>query len=334
MTKRITIADVARTAGVSMMTVSRVVNNKDGVSQETRQQIQEIITKLGYRPSSIARSLVTQRTGTIGLVVPDIANPYFSGIAHGVAEIAHAEGFSVLLCDTEEDPERELDLLEVLEEKRVDGVLVGSPRQSTKVLLPLLKRYPNAVLINRLFDAKTAEIGFVLNDDRKGGYLATRHLITAGHSAIGFLTGPKGSYGSKKRLEGFRQAHTEAGMEVNPNLLTTCSPTVEGGHQSVLQLLEANPGLTALLCFNDMVAIGALQACIALGKKVPADLAIVGYDDIPMASWVNPPLTTMRIPFEEMGRLATQLLINLLLECSENCDNVILEPELIVRASA
>ena len=336
MPNRITMADVAREAGVSLMTVSRALNNKDGISVETRQQIMEIIEKLGYRPSSIARSLVTQRTGTIGLVVPDVSNPYFSGIAHGVAEVANTKGLSVLLCDTEEEVEQELNFITVLEEKQVDGILIAAPRQQTGNIVPLLARHRNVVVINRRFDdaPSFSASGYVINDDYAGGRLATRHLLENGHRTVGFLAGPSTSYGSRRRQQGYRAVLEESGIRYNQNYVRYCPPTVHGGCEAALQMLAEHPEVSALFCFNDMVAIGALQAGAQMGRRIPEELAIVGYDDIPMASWVNPSLTTCQVPFEEMGRLATRLLISQINHCLDDCQNTVLMPALIVRASA
>jgi len=336
MSSRITIADVAQAAGVSLMTVSRVVNNKEGVSEETRHLVSQVIDQLGYSPSGIARSLVTRRTGTLGLIVPDIANPYFSGIAHGVAEIAYAQGFSVLLCDAEENPQRELSLLRVLEEKQVDGVLLAAPRQNTPDLLPFLARHTYVVLINRLFDSdiENGSFGYVINNDEIGGEIITQFLIGRGHNQIGFLSGPTTSYGSKQRVHGYKAAMREASLHIRPQWILPCHPTVAGGKEAARIFLQQHPEVTGLLCFNDMVAIGALQASLEVGRSVPQDLAIVGYDDIPMAALVTPALTTCRVAFEEMGRLATQLLIDHLNNCEEACNNIILTPELVIRASA
>jgi LacI family transcriptional regulator len=330
------MSDVAYQAGVSLMTVSRVINNKGDVSSETRQRVQDVIKELGYSPSGIARSLAGGQTYTIGLVVPDIANPYFSGVAHGVAQVAYDEGFSVLLCDSEEQPTRELALLEVLEEKRVDGVVVAAPRSPNKKLLPLLKRHPNAVIVNRLFngDEASAALGYVINDDRAGGYMITQHLLNHNHRSIGFLAGPEASFGSYRRHIGYRTALKDHGVEYDPELIRHCPPTVEGGRQVAIQLIQEHPEISALFCYNDLVAIGVLQCCYHLGRKVPDDLAIIGYDDIPMASWVTPALTTCHVAFEEMGKLAIQLLIDHISGCTESCENIVMQPDLIVRASA
>jgi LacI family transcriptional regulator len=336
MPNRVTMADVAREAGVSLMTVSRALNNKDDIRPETREEIMRIVQKLGYRPSGIARSLVTKRTGTIGLIVPDVSNPYFSGIAHGVAEIANQEGLSVLLCDTEEEPQYELNFLTVLEEKQVDGVVIAAPRQKTENIAPLLARHHSVVVVNRVFDGEPgfSASGSVINNDLAGGQMATNHLISRGHRVIGFLAGPSNSYGGQRRYQGYKASLEKAGMAADGQFSHYCPPTVKGGREAALQLLTDHPQVTALFCFNDMVAIGALQAGNQLGRKIPDDLAIVGYDDIPMAAWVTPPLTTCSVPFEEMGRLATHLLIDRIHNCNDGCDNKVLMPQLTIRASA
>lgn len=336
MVQRVTMSDVAREAGVSLMTVSRVINNKGEISDETRLRVQTVIERLSYRPSGIARSLAGGQTYTIGLVVPDIANPYFSGIAHGVASVANAEGFGVLLCDCEEYTSLELTMLDVLEEKRVDGVIVAAPRTPTEKLLPTLIRHPNVVVVNRLFEdavGPTAR-GYVMNDDKNGGYIVTKHLIERGHRAIGFLAGPASSYGSTQRLIGYRAALEEYSLVFNPDIIQYCNPTVDGGRTSASQLIQEHPEITALFCFNDLVAIGALQCCQQLGRKVPEDLAIIGYDDIPMASWVTPTLTTCKVNFEGMGKAAMQLLIDHINDCDGDCNNLVLEPQLVIRNSA
>ncbi len=333
---RVTIADVAREAGVSLMTVSRAINNKDGISQETRTHVLEVIQRLGYRPSGVARSLVTRRTASIGLVVPDISNPYFSGIAHGVAEIANHQGLSVLLGDTQENPEQEIELLAVLEEKQVDGIIMAAPRMTSDQILPHLARHQNVVVVNRHFPSSCdfSAAGYVINDDCFGGELATGHLFSRGHRRIGFLAGPRSSFGSQQRMIGYRGLLERAGIPVEPELIRYCPPTVKGGLEALLALVETARNITAVFAFNDMVAIGAIQAAAQLGRRVPDDLAIVGYDDIPMATWVTPMLTTCRAPFEEMGRIATKLLVERLRDCKQECKNIVLQPELIVRASA
>jgi len=336
MGQRITMSDVAREAGVSLMTVSRVINDKGELSKETRQRVQAVIKKLGYRPSGIARSLAGGQSYTIGLIVPDIANPYFSGIAHGVTSVANDQNFGVLLCDCEEDPSLELNMLDVLESKRVDGVIMAAPRTPTEKLLPTLARHANIVMINRLFakaELPTAH-GYVMNDDNYGGYLVTKHLIETGHRIVAFLAGPSTSYGSAQRMIGYQRALAEHGLEFNPSIVRNCPPSVNGGKEAATQLIQEHPEITAMFCFNDLVAIGVLQCSAQIDRKIPDNLAIIGYDDIPMASWVSPALTTCKVNFEAMGKAAMQLLIDHIEECADDCNNLVLEPQLIIRHSA
>ena len=337
---RTTIADVARRAGVSIMTVSRVVNDKDGVSPATRQRIRIIITESGYRPSGIARGLATQRTGTLGLVVPDVANPFFSDVVRGAEQIAYQQGYSLLLCNTEEDPQRELDVLQLLEEKRVDGIVVCSSRLAPELLRRSLLPYPAAVLVNQqVMPAEgTSIVGAVLLDDEMGGQIATSHLIRRGHRLIGYLSGPAASFSGQRRGRGYRSALMAAGIEPQPGWTLSCRPTVEGGLQASRLLLNQHPEITALLCFNDLVAVGALQTAVVLGRRVPEDLAVVGYDDIHLAALVTPALTTCRVDREALGGCATNLLLQHLSPSpgsdSLGCETITLKPDLIVRASA
>jgi DNA-binding LacI/PurR family transcriptional regulator len=257
-------------------------------------------------------------------------------MAQGVAEIAYANGFSVLLCDCGEKPERELEMLNVLDEKRVDGVIIAAPRVDSRLLIPAMAVHQNTVMINRQLSERCPPnmIGSIVSDDEEGGRKITELLLKHGHKTVGFLAGPKASYCSKRRMSGYQDVLSQAGVPLDPEIIHFCSPTVKGGHEATCQLLGQRPELTCLFCYNDLVAIGALQACTELGRRVPADLAIVGYDDIPMASWVNPQLTTCRVVFEEMGRLAMQLLVNYLGKCPEGCQNFVLQPTIIQRASA
>lgn len=332
MAHRITMTDVAREAGVSLMTVSRVVNNKDDVSLLTRQRVLEIIEALGYRPSSIARGLVTQRTGTLGLVVPDIDNPFFSGMVRGAEHEAYAEGYSVFLCNTNEDAFRETAVLDSLEEKMVDGLMLCSSRLGEDELHRIVARFPAVVLVSRRLEGNC--VGTVLIDDEDGGWQATRHLLKSGHRNIGFLAGPQVSHSTQTRLVGYRRALAEAGIAYDPARVSHCSPVIERVQEAAREMLEAHPELSALICHNDLVAIGVLQLCAEDGIRVPDQLAVVGFDDIPVASIVNPPLTTCRIPRNEIGAQAMRLLLEQINDCGQNYQEIVLKPRLIVRSSA
>jgi LacI family transcriptional regulator len=336
MSSRITIADIAREAGVSRMTVSRVINKEKGVGDEVRQQIERLIEQLDYRPSHIARSLATRRTYTLGLVVQDISNPFFYGIARGVERVARTEGYGVLLCSTEEDPSYELKVLQILEEKRVDGVILCSSRLTGDELYKALTKHSATVLVNRLLKDHAGQeiIDSVVIDEEVGGQLATLHLTSLGHHAIGFLVGPAISFGAQGRTKGYCKALSDSGIPVRQDFILTCQPTVEGGQASARTLLSDHPEITGLFCYNDLVAVGALQACAQLGRKVPDDVAVVGYDDIRLAALVTPSLTTCRVPREQLGQLAVRLLLDRINGRSNDYQKMVVQPELVIRASA
>lgn len=326
------MADVAREAGVSLMTVSRVVNHKEGISPATRQRVQAIIDRLGYRPSDIARSLVTDRTGTIGLVVIDNANPFFSEVARGVEHVAYAEGYNVFLCNTEEAPQRELAVLRSLEVKRVDGLVLCSSRLDEAQLYSVLENYPAVVLVNRQFDHQ--RFGSIRSNDYAGARQMVTHLLARGHRAIGILAGPVNSASGTERTAAYRDVLEAVGLPYCADRLRHCLPFVESGQRAALDLLREQPDLTALVCHNDLSAVGAVLACAELGIRVPDDLAITGFDDIPLASWVTPTLTTCRIPLYDMGMRAMRLLLDQINHLDDHCRHLVIEPELIIRASA
>jgi LacI family transcriptional regulator len=309
-----------------------VINDKGPVSAETRQRVLEVIDRLGYRPSGIARGLATQRTGTLGLVIPDVANPFFAELARGAEQIAYAAGYNVFLCNTDEDPERELAVLKSLEEKRVDGLVLCSSRLGEDLLLEAIAGHDGVVLVNRRLIGP--QVSSVRLDDEIGGRLATGHLLTSGHRAVGLVNGPEISHSGRLRARGYRAALAGSGLPYYADWVRTCPPVVSGGLAASHDLLGTHPELTALFCYNDLVAVGALQACAELGRRVPDDVAIVGYDDIPLAALVTPPLTTCRTPRYELGSRAIELLLAQIDGQAKAGAEAVLKPELIVRQSA
>lgn len=335
MPNRVTMSDVAQQAGVSLMTVSRVINHKGDVNPETRQRVLGIVKELDYRPSAIARSLATQQTRTIGLVIPDVSNPFFADIVRGIEHLAYVQGYHVFLCNTEEDASRELSVIQSLEDKRVDGMILCSSRLDEKTLLELLARLPAAVLINRRLNKSYDNIyQSVSQNDELGERMAANHLIHRGHTRIGFLAGPKYAFSGVGRRAGYRAAMESAGLPIVPTWMIHCPPTVDGGYQASISLLVDHPELTALLCYNDLVAVGVLQACTELNRRVPDDLAVIGYDDIPMAKLVSPSLTTCRVKRTELGVKAVEALLDRLKDCPGGCRPIVLTSDLIIRQSA
>ncbi len=338
MANRVTISDVAREAGVSLMTVSRVVNNKEDVSPVTRQRVLQIIEDLGYRPSSIARGLATRRTSTLGVVVPDIDNPWFSGVVRGAEDHAYAQEYSVLLGNTNEEPEREVAVLQSLEEKQVDGLLLCSSRLSDEDLLRAVKQFPAVVLVSRILDNGCTAM--VSSDDVAGGRLAAEHLLNTGHRAIGFISGPGVSYSGRSRVAGYRAALKTAGIPYREDYVCHCSPLLEVAQDTARDFLRQRPELTAVICHNDLVAVGVLHACKNLDLRVPQDMAIIGYDDIPLSALVTPALTTIRVDRYRLGAQAMQLLLEQIEANPKNAGaqhkvrNILIQPQLVIRASA
>lgn len=332
MPKRPTIADVAARAGVSHMTVSRVINGATAVSENTRQRVMAAIDELGYRPSGIARSLATQRTRTLGVVVPDVSNPFFADIVLGVEHVAYAQNYNVFLCNTEEDPQRELSVLRSLEEKQVEGLIVCSSRLTDAELRQALQRHPATVLINRQLPA--AEISAVMVDYERGARQLVELVLAAGRRRLAFLAGPVASQSRLWRESGYHKALAAAGMNPHEAWVQPCAPSVAGGQTAAQALLAAHPEIDTLLCYNDLVAVGALQAAAGLGRRVPDDVAVTGFDDITLAALVTPPLTTCRVPRYELGVQAMKLLWQHINGDTASPRTVIIPPEQVIRASA
>ena len=329
--KRITIDDVARAAGVSRQTVSRAINDQRGISAQTRERVLKIAHEMNYRPSSLARGLARRRTRTLGLVLPNIANPFFSSIARGIGEVARTNGFSVFLCDTDDRPDQELQAIHTLEEHWVDGMLLCSCRLSDDVLLALAERYRPIVLVNRALDHRA--IGYALYDNATGTQEAVRYLVGLGHTKIGMILGSPISRSGAERQRGYAMAMTEAGLSFEPGWMCFSHPLVEGGEQAAKDLLLQCPDLTALVVYNDLRAVGAMRACKEMGLRVPADVSVVGHDDIPLASLVTPTLTTVRIPTYAHGRQAMTLLLKMLQEPDLVPEPRRLAPSLTIRES-
>jgi len=332
MANRITMHNVAQAAGVSLMTVSRVVNNKDDVSEVTRKRVIQVIEQLNYRPSSIARGLATQRTCALGVVVPDIANPFFASLVRSAEEEAYAKDYSVFLGNTNEDRHRELAVLQSLEDHQVDGLILCSSRLDDQTLFDVLARFHTAVVIFR--EGKGEGVGTITLDDVFGGQVAIEHLLKSGRRNIGLISGPLISLSSLGRIKGYQNALKSANIPINENWIRHCHPVVEAGQETAFDLLKRNPEITALFCHNDLIAVGALQACSELGLRVPDDIAIIGYDDIGLSALVTPALTTLRVPRTDIGTLAMQMLLNQIDDESADFQEIFMKPELIIRESA
>ena len=327
-----TMRDVARKAGVSIKTVSRVVNDQGEISNETRQRILGVINDLGYRPNLIARGLVTQRTRTIGLVVGDITNPFFPEVARGVQDVARTRDYNVFLCNSDENQQEELRALYSLAGQGVDGIIIFPCYQTGDNLNTFADQYRPIVAINHL--CQHPNIGMVLTENEQGARLAVEHLVRKGHRQIGMLAGLEISSQRGRRVRGFLEALAAHGLPViGPRVLARL-PTLESGYEGALRLLTQDLQITAIVAYNDLIALGAVRACQTLGRRVPDDCAIVGFDDIQLASLVMPPLTTIRIDKYRLGQQAMTRVLEMLDQPEEIFPPLRLDVELIVRASA
>lgn len=335
MSKQITIRDVAKEAGVSYQTVSRALNNKGEISETTKQHVLDVAQRMGYRPSSLARGLTTNRTYTIGLLVPDISIHFFSLMVKGAEAVSAAAGYSVYLVNTLKDLQLETSALDTLWDRRVDGAVLYASLLSPEQLRMYIERFEHAVFINCLnvpmIEGKSAAINV---DDQEGARLAVSHFIENGHSKIAFLSGPEISISGRRRMDGFVQGFKDYDLVADHNLIYECVPYTQGGYDTTIQLLKDHPDVTAVLAYNDMTAVGAIRACQDMGRKIPDDIAISGFDDIPMASVFRPTLTTVRIGKQDLGRLAMSTLIAMIEgEANSVETKQVITPQLVVRDS-
>lgn len=326
-----TIREVAESAGVSYATVSHVINNTRLVSQETRERVLAAMDALNYRPNALARSLRQGKTNTLGLVLPDSANPFFAEISRSIEDEAFKKGYSVFLCNTERDTQRELFYVDVLSNRQVDGIIFVAAGDQADSLDFLLNRNMPVVMIDR--NLPMVEVDAVLTDNQLGGFLATQHLVDLGHTRIACIAGPSSITPSAERIIGYRRALEEAGLSYDENLILRGDYHAQSGMDITNSILAMNPRPTAIFALNDLMALGALRAAAESGRSIPKDLAVVGYDDLEIAHFSNPPLTTIAQPKKEIGVHAVRLLVDRMSQKNRPTSRLVLPPELIVRRS-
>ena len=324
------IKDIARLAKVSHPTVSRALQNSPLVNPRTAEKIRKIAAAAGYRPSAVARGLLTQRTRSIGLVVTTIADPFTSEVASGFEQTANDLGYCVILADSNADPERERKIVESFAERRLDGIVVTSSRVGA-LYVPVLEeiRVP-IILVNNQHPGSFAHSVTVRN--QAGSRVAVEHLIGLGHRRIAYIGDQFGYQSDTERLAGYREALRGAGIAARSKFVIGGDGKPEAAERAMEQLLRLPVRPTAVFCYNDMSAVGAMRAIRLRGLRVPADISVVGFDDLFLASYTDPPLTTMRQPMRRMGQLAMEHLERLI-DQRESVVRVELDAELIVRAS-
>ena len=324
------IKDIARIARVSHPTVSRALQNSPLVNAETAAKIRKIAEAAGYRPSAVARGLVTRRTRTVGLVVTTVADPFASEVACGIEQVANDHGYAVFLANSNADAEHERKVVQALAERRVDGIIVTSSRVGSDYLPMLAQLNVPMVLVNDQYPGEFVHSVMIANED--GSRAATEHLIDLGHRRIAYVGDRSGYQTETERLEGYKQALSAAGIEFEAELAVHGDGRPEGAAEAMEALLKLAEPPTAVCCYNDMTALGAMRAIRARKLRVPEDVSVTGFDDLFFAEYLEPPLTTVRQPMRRMGEMAMENLLKLM-SGEDSVAQVKAEAELIVRGS-
>ena len=317
-------------AGVTHSTVSRALRDSPLLSRKTVERIQRIARESGYRTSAAARSLVTRRSDTVGVVVTNIADPFVAGVVSGIEETADQHGLSVFLANSNAEPEREVRVARKFEERRVDGIIVTASRVGAQYVPLLTQMQVPIVLLNNQHPGHFAHSVMIANV--QASLDATRHLIALGHRRIAYLGDRYGHQSDTERFSGYRQALEEAGLQFEPRLVVHGDGKPEGAKAAVADLLALPQPPTAIFCYNDMSALGAMFQFRNRGLRIPRDISVVGFDDLYFSHYIDPPLTTVRQPMRQMGRLAMETLLKIFAGADSGHD-IKVPGELIVRRS-
>jgi len=323
--------DVARLAGVSIQTVSVVVNGKREISPETRERVLAAIKQLGYQPYNVARSLRTGSTRTIALVVSDITNPFFATMANTVEDYAHASGYNLILYNTHSDLDRERKYIEIATQRGVDGLLFVATKDETRGLETLKTAGIPVVAIDRIPDNYNGPS--VVLDNIKTGHLVAEHLLDLGHTRFAHISGPLDLLLSRERKSGFQETIAARGLEPGPSVPGDDSWSCESGYRAMQTLLKSSPRPTAVFAANDRMAIGAMRAIIEAGLKIPEDISVAGVDDIEFAAFQSPPLTTVRQSLVSVATCGITLLLDILQGKEPVETQIVFEPKLVIRES-
>ena len=324
-----TLDDVARRVGVSPRTVSRVVNNEVGISEATRQRVLAAVEELHYRPNMMARALMTKRSRTVGLVGGEMTDPFFPAVAEAVEHRAWESGRTMFFASHRNDPKRQAKMLESLWSYAVDGVIVFPAPGSIKQLRDYARRGLRIVVVDDLI--RSPNIACVRFDLEAGVNLGVQHLLDGGRRKIGMIASAASSRRRRRRERNFQTAFDDAGIE--PGTVVRAPTTVTGGEAGANELLDLESDLDAIFAYNDLMAIGAIRAVQALGRRVPEDIAVIGFDDIEMSTFVTPALTTIRLNRSLLGNEVTQALHNLIDAPGGNPEPAVLPVDLVVRES-
>ncbi len=328
------IKDVAAEAGVSTATVSRVLADKPHVSPELQERVWAAVKKLDYRPNLVARSLRSQKSSTLGLLVSDIRNPFFTAISRAVEDTAHRQGYSVFLCNTDEDPAKEALYLNLMQDEHVAGLIFSPTRHSAERFADLHIHIPTVVIDRQISDPHVENVDMVLIDNVAAGRELGTHLLENGYRRIAAIVGESSTTGRQRR-QGLEEAHQALGVAVQPALMRFVPPRIEMGRLATLALLdnEQEPP-DAIFTSNSLLTAGALMAIRERGLRIPQDIALVGFDETTWSELVQPPITLVAQPTTEIGRTATELLLQRIADPERAGRQVILQTQLLARASS
>jgi LacI family transcriptional regulator len=308
--KTTTIRDVAQAAELSPTSVSRYLNGDIVLPKTSASRIERAVRELNYQPNRLARNLSLGQSKMIGLIIPDISNPFFATLACAVEEVAFKAGYGVLLCNTQNDRNRELSYVQLLSGRQLDGIVFLASHAEDPELAEILQRNRNVVLIDE--DVVGVSAPKIFSENRTGGILATRHLLDCGHRQIAFIGGPKHLLSTKERFTGFKNALKERGLKPIPQLIRFGPYTSDFGRESALLFFASGKRPTAIFASSDYVALGVLNAAHRAGLKIPDSLSLIGFDDMPLAELLQPPLTTIRQSARELGAEGTKALLKVI----------------------
>lgn len=326
-----TIKDIAKRVGVSTATVSHVINKTRFVSEGLKQKILQAIQELNYQPNAIARSLVKRKTHTIGIIISDIMNPFYTAIVRGIEDVTYKSGYNVMLCNTDEDPEKERLYVQVLLEKRIDGLAISTAfRDGIHPLLPQLKMIP---LVNIVRKMKGLSADAVMGDNIGGAYKAIEHLIELGHRRIGIISGPSGLSSGAERLKGCKEAFEDHRLTIDHGLIKFGDFKKESGYHLTKEIFLRSDPPTAIFVTNNQMTIGALSALNELKMRIPEDISLISFDDMEWYSFLNPPITTVEHSPYLMGKKAGELLLQRISKKRKKPKKVLFQSNLIIRKS-
>ncbi|CAM3102561.1 MULTISPECIES: substrate-binding domain-containing protein [Vibrio] len=327
-----TMKDLAKLAGVSTSTVSHVINKTRFVSDEIAERVNKAAQELNYAPSALARSLKMNRTKTIGMLMTTSTNPFFGEVVKGVERNCYQQGYNLILCNTEGDHERMKASINTLLQKRVDGIILMC---STLVgeRIDEFERYPDIPVVVMDWGPMLFSSDKIQDNSLLGGYMATKHLIESGHKEIGCITGPLNHHQAQMRYEGYKRALREANLEIHPEWVMESNFECQGGYDTFIKLMKLNSLPSALFVSNDMMAMGVINAANENNLSIPDDISIIGYDDIHIAKFMSPSLTTIHQPKYRLGKAAVDTLLKKINKLSNEPEIIQLEPTLIVRKS-